>query len=319
MGLEKKSFEEFSAMLKNFAKASRTTMRNASIQQMRLAARDAMIFSPPMAKSGGGGLKASALKIGETKTARDIRRILVPADDAESIDARAGQINLLVKSVRDGDNFTVDMLFDGESKKTFLKMSSVMRKIASDTDPVRRFKKAKNFLNKTQVRALGSSVFAKDMATNLRSVHDNAMRPYGGRFKPRMKYRGMKYMVKDQATLDEYIKTRQAHVGITKAGWAECLAMAPRRKTKSGDINDGAIGDSAGWVVRHKPGNGVVIFNESQSAFNISMANMVANINGVANDCGMPQIVYGNRVKQMQSIVDRMLKKEAEENGIKLS
>jgi len=319
MGLEKKSFDEFSAMLGKFAKAARSTMRNSSIQQMRLAARDAMTFSPPMNKAGGGGLKDKARVIGETKTARDIRRILVPIDDSDAIDARAGKINLMVKSVRDGDRYTVDMLFEGEAKKTFLKMSGIMRKIAQDSDPERRFKKAKNFLNKTQVRALGSSIFAKEVATDLRATHDNAMRPYGGRFKPRMKYKGMKFMVRDKATLEEYIKTRQAHVGITKAGWAECLAMAPRRTTKSGDINDGAIGDNTGWITRHKPGHGVVVFTEAQSAFNLSMANLVGNINGIATDCGMPEIVYGNRVKQMQSIVDRMLKKEAAANGVKLT
>ena len=54
--IDPKTFEEFQQACEDFAKGLNTDTHDVAIHQAHLICLDAMRFTPPMMKSGGGGL-----------------------------------------------------------------------------------------------------------------------------------------------------------------------------------------------------------------------------------------------------------------------
>ena len=76
--IDPKSFEEFQTAVEEFAKGLGVDTHDVAIAQAHLICRDAMDFTPPMAKGGGDGMADSSRMTGEGAVKADINLSLIP-------------------------------------------------------------------------------------------------------------------------------------------------------------------------------------------------------------------------------------------------
>jgi len=111
-------------------------------------------------------------------------------------------------------------------------------------------------------------------------------------------------MVDSMAALTAYITTRQAKVGFVKAGYADALAKVPNTFTRSGaERNYGAY--DAPWVDANKAGHGTHAVTKLRGKVMAVIGNNIGNINNVADASDVKNIVYGNRVANLQIALQR--------------
>jgi hypothetical protein len=303
--IEPASLADFNAALRHFAEEVKADMEMTTREQIRLMCRDAMTFTPPMPAGGGRGLSSAAHKAGMGKTAKDIKRIFIPADSP-----RKGMPVLLrrvINSVR-GDDRQAYMDIHGNFNSAKAKgISPVMRKILDDTSWERSFKKAKNYLNKANI--FGQIRPIEGQTNDLRGIHDKYKNAVNGRWKRNQPVGGPQYMVGSVQQLQAYIAERQAKVGRVKSGWAAVLEQVPKPVTKKGvERNFGAY--DAPWVDANKrSAQGVFSASRSPGFVSMTVMNMIGNVNNVAGEAGTENLVYGNRVKQMRAAVLARLEK----------
>jgi hypothetical protein len=293
------SLADFNAAMRHFAAEVKGDMEMVTREQIRLMCRDAMTFTPPMPAGGGRGLSSAAHKAGMGKTAKDIKRIFIPADSPKK--GMPVLLRRVINSVR-GDDRQAYMDIHGNFNSAKAKgISPVMRKILDDTSWERSFKKAKNYLNKAniygQIRAI------EGQTNDLRGIHDKYKNAVNGRWKRNQPVGGPQYMVGSVQQLQAYIAERQAKVGRVKSGWAAVLAQVPKPVTKKGvERNFGAY--DAPWVDANKrSAQGVFSASRSPGFVSMTVMNLIGNINNVAGEAGTENLVYGNRVKQMRAAV----------------
>ena len=293
------SLADFNAAMRHFAAEVKGDMEMVTREQIRLMCRDAMTFTPPMPAGGGRGLSSAAHKAGMGKTAKDIKRIFIPADSPKK--GMPVLLRRVINSVR-GDDRQAYMDIHGNFNSAKAKgISPVMRKILDDTSWERSFKKAKNYLNKANI--FGQIRPIEGQTNNLRGIHDKYKNAVNGRWKRNQGLGGPQYMVGSVQQLQAYIAERQAKVGRVKSGWAAVLAQVPKPVTKKGvERNFGAY--DAPWVDANKrSAQGVFSASRSPGFVSMTVMNLIGNINNVAGEAGTENLVYGNRVKQMRAAV----------------
>lgn len=305
-GIDPKSRDEFFKTIREFTQQVKADIEMVGREQMRLMCRDAMTFTPPMPEGGGRGLSEKAYKAGAGKLAKDVKRIFIPADGSKQ--GKSVFLKQIISAVKGngptGKSF-LDFIDLQPTEKKIRGLSPIMRKIMQDQDPRRAFAKASNYLNKA--RADGRVVPVAGMADDPKPIHERYKNAVGGRWKKGQKLGGPQYFVESQSKLDAYIASRQMSVGRVKAGWAAALRQIPKSIRGGKEANYGVY--DAPWVDRNISSMGR--FSQTKTATGVSMtiSNMIGNINGVSDDAGTVNIVYGNRVKQMNNAIQARLQK----------
>lgn len=306
--IDPKSWIDFTMKLKEFTKEVQGDLEMVGREQIRLMCRDAMTFTPPMPKGGGRGLSVAAHKAGMNKLGNDVRRIFIPLDSP-----RKGLPVLLrqvINAVRGNDRQTFLAISQTINQERIKRMSPVMRKILDDTDWERSFKKAKNYLAKAniygQIRQVAGTV------QDPRPIHDQYKGAVNGRWKKNQGIGGPQYFIDSAQALNVYITQRQMKVGRVKAGWASAMRQVPKPVSKKGvERNYGVY--NAPWVDANAVSSQGV-FSQSVNPNRVSMTvqNFIGNINNVSTEAGTENIVYGNRVKQMNAAIQSRLEKAIE-------
>ena len=293
------SLADFNAAMRHFAAEVKGDMEMVTREQIRLMCRDAMTFTPPMPAGGGRGLSSAAHKAGMGKTAKDIKRIFIPADSPKK--GMPVLLRRVINSVRGDDRQAFMEIYGNFDSGKARGISPVMRKILEDVSWERSFKKAKNYLNKANI--FGQIRPIEGQTNNLRGIHDKYKNAVNGRWKRNQPVGGPQYMVGSVQQLQAYIAERQAKVGRVKSGWAAVLAQVPKPVTKKGvERNFGAY--DAPWVDANKrSAQGVFSASRSPGFVSMTVMNLIGNINNVAGEAGTENLVYGNRVKQMRAAV----------------
>ena len=297
-GIDPKSKADFDAAIATFAKEVKVDVNIITNEQMRLMLRDAMTFTPPMPKGGGQGLSVAAWKAGKNKLGNDVRRIFIPQDQP-----RKGMPVLLrqvINMVKGNDRQGYLALSQTINQERIKGMSPVMRKILDDTDWERSFKKAKNYLSKANI--FGNVGAVAGMTSDLQGIHDNYKGKVGGRWPKGARLGGPQYMVGTALQLESYIAMRQLKVGRVKAAWATALRMIPPLISSNGSARNYGAYD-APWVDANRSAMGQFSMNQTADSISMTATNLIGNINNVASDAGTENIVYGNRVKQIQATV----------------
>jgi len=294
---------EFVAAMKAFADDANAELEMIEREQARLMLRDAMTFSAPMPKGGGQGLGVAAHKAGMGKLAKDVRRIFIPMDEPEKAKGVfLRQIISAVKGTGPSGRSWMDFIALQPTESKIRGLSPVMRKIMQDTDPRRAYAKAQNYLSKA--RADGTIRPVAGVTNDLRGIHDKYKGAVGGRWPKNAPLGGPQYMVDSMAALTAYITTRQAKVGFVKAGYADALAKVPNTFTRSGaERNYGAY--DAPWVDANKAGHGTHAVTKLRGKVMAVIGNNIGNINNVADASDVKNIVYGNRVANLQIALQR--------------
>ena len=294
---------EFQAAMKQFAEDVNVELEMIEREQARLMLRDAMTFSAPMPNGGGQGLTDKAWKAGKGKLAKDVRRIFIPMDEPrKSKGVFLRQVINAVQGTGPSGRSWMDFISLQPTEKNIKGLSPVMRKIMQDTDTRRAFAKAKNYLNKA--RADGTYRPVEGLTNDFRGIHDRYKGKVGGRWPKNAPLGGPQYMVSTANALNAYIAERQNKVGWIKAGYADSLAKVPNTFDKNGSgRNYGAY--DAPWVDANKAGYGTYAFMKTQGKVMAVIGNNIGNINGVADQCDVKNIVYGNRVANLQVTLQR--------------
>ena len=301
-----KSKADFDAAITQFAKDVNVDRKIIANEQMRLMLRDAMIFTPPMPAGGGQGLTIAAHKAGKGKLAKDVRRIFIPMDQpvrAKGVFLR--QVINAVQGTGPSGRSWMDFIALQPTQKNISGLSPVMRKIMQDTDTRRAFAKAQNYLNKA--RADGSFRPIEGPTNDFKGIHDRYKAKVGGRWPKNAPVGGPQYMVGTALQLQAYIAERQIKVGRVKAGWASAIRMIPRLMTAKGNARNYGVYD-APWVDRNRSEEGFFSMTETGSKVTMTATNMIGNINNVASDAGTVNIVYGNRVRQINAAVQSRIR-----------
>jgi len=309
--IDPKSLADFNATMKRFAKALKMDVEMITREQIRLMCRDAMTFTPPMPKGGGRGLSVGAHKAGMNKTGNDIRRIFIPMDAPEK--GKKVFLRQVINAVHGNGpsgRSWMDFIALQVTENKIKGLSPVLRKIMQDTDPRRASQKASNYLNKA--RADGSIRPVEGPTSDLRSIHERYKNAVNGRWKKNAPIGGPQYMVGTTLFLNAYIAERQAKVGRVKAGWAMAQSLVPLPVNKRGaPYNRGAY--DAPWVDANRSPVGQFSAMRTGGKVSMEVVNIIGNINAVADEADTKNIVYGNRVKQMQSAIDNHIKPTIED------
>jgi len=308
VSIEPKSLAQFVEACRQFAAGMQITMRDAVLEQAMLACQDAAKFTPPLPKGGGNGLSPAAKKAGLGAVAGDISKIFVAANDSSNRSAVGLISNQIAFAVKSNDFGAFNRLLSGGKAISMLNKRSILSKIAQDTDRTRAFAKAKNFLNRSN--PVKSEYGTQGFVTNLRSIHDQVKSRFGGRIKKGQRAVTTKLLVQDKGELNDYILKRQQMVGAVKSGWAKAMASLPRPKDNNGQQGEpGAELRKATWVTLHSSVGGYNKTAFTDKIAEVSMTNPLGNINGIADQADTLGLVYGNRVKQMPSMVRYRMRK----------
>jgi hypothetical protein len=294
---------EFRKAMQEFSDEVKANIEMVEREQMRLLMRDAMTFSAPMPKGGGQGLSQAAWKAGKNKLGNDVRRIFIPLD--EPVKAKGVFLRQIINAVQGtgpSGRSWMDFINLQPSEKKIAGLTPVMRKIMQDTDTRRAFAKAKNYLNRA--RADGRIRPVEPQTTDLRGIHDKYKGRVGGRWPKNAPIGGPQYFVSTTNMLNAYIAERQAKVGWVKAGYADALAKIPLPVYKGGNTRNFGAYD-APWVDANKAGFGTFSVTKTTGGSAVAMVagNNIGNINGVADDADVKNIVYGNRVQNLMDTV----------------
>ena len=304
--IEPKSKADFDKAISDFAKEVKVEVSIITNEQMRLMLRDAMIFTPPMLKGGGQGLSPKALTAGMGKLSKDVKRIFIPMDQGvRSKGVFLRQVINAVQGTGPSGRSWMDFIALQPTEKNIKGLSPVMRKIMQDSDTRRAYAKAQNYLSKA--RADGSISQPLGPTNDLRGIHDKYKAKVGGRWKKNAPVGGPQYMVGTALYLQSYIAERQLKVGYTKAAWATALRMIPPLISSKGNARNVGVYD-APWVDRNRSPMGQFSMSQTPTGTSMTATNLIGNINNVATDANMVNIVYGNRVKQIYATVDARTK-----------
>jgi len=297
---------EFVAAMKAFAEDANAELEMIEREQARLMLRDAMTFSPPMPEGGGQGLSKSAWTAGKRKLAADVNRIFIPQDSPTR--GKSVFLRQIINAVKLGNGaaggFGAEWLevYTSQTASKVRGLSPVLKKIMQDSDYHRAFKKASNYLNKANIN--GTLRPIAGVTSQPRPIHDQYKNAVNGRWKPGQPIGGPQYYIESTAALNAYIATRQTKVGWVKAGYADALAKVPNTFDKNGSgRNYGAY--DAPWVDANKAGYGTYAATKSLGKVMSVIGNNIGNMGGIADSSDVKNIVYGNRVANMQITLQR--------------
>jgi hypothetical protein len=302
VSISPKSQAEFIAALRQFAANTGQTMRDAALEQAALACQDAATFTPPLPKGGGRGLSKAAQVAGDNAVAGDIKKMFVAANDRSSNSAAALLTNQLAYATKTNDIGLFNKVIGKGSLQALKNLPPIMRKIANDRDYDRAFKKAKNYFNTTNPVMTD---YCQGFVQELRPPHNRIKGKFGGRIGKSVRPVKLKMLVESKSDLDQYIRDRQAMVGMIKAGWASALRSLPKPVINGVPKDFGVKLLSVAWINRHNRVLGTNKLTANQKVVELSVTNTQGNVNGIATDADVLGLVYANRVKQMKARFER--------------
>ena len=302
VSISPKSQAEFIAALRQFAANTGQTMRDAALEQAALACQDAATFTPPLPKGGGRGLSKAAQVAGDNAVAGDIKKMFVAANDRNSNSAAALLTNQLAYATKTNDIGLFNKVIGKGSLKALKNLPPIMRKIANDRDYDRAFKKAKNYFNTTNPVMTD---YGQGFVQELRPPHNRIKGKFGGRIGKSVRPVKLKMLVESKSDLDQYIRDRQAMVGMIKAGWASALRSLPKPVINGVPKDFGVKLLSVAWINRHNRVLGTNKLTANEKVVELSVTNTQGNVNGIATDADVLGLVYANRVKQMKARFER--------------
>jgi hypothetical protein len=302
VSISPKSQAEFIAALRQFAANTGQTMRDAALEQAALACQDAATFTPPLPKGGGRGLSKAAQVAGDNAVAGDIKKMFVAANDRNSNSAAALLTNQLAYATKTNDIGLFNKVIGKGSLQALKNLPPIMRKIANDRDYDRAFKKAKNYFNTTNPVMTD---YGQGFVQELRPPHNRIKGKFGGRIGKSVRPVKLKMLVESKSDLDQYIRDRQAMVGMIKAGWASALRSLPKPVINGVPKDFGVKLLSVAWINRHNRVLGTNKLTANEKVVELSVTNTQGNVNGIATDADVLGLVYANRVKQMKARFER--------------
>jgi len=305
--IDPKSFEEFQRACEEFAKGLGVDTHDVAIAQAHLICRDAMDFTPPMLKSGGGGMSDEARMMGEGAVKADVNSIAVSAN-------KRSAAFLMYRKLGDAafrnDRSYFDRVLNNSNKVLKTVRNSIMVKIANDPDHERAFKKSRNLFARA-IPQSNTDNLSQSYYSDIKDQHIRLKTKYDGR-NIRKKQRRMdwvnKYVTTDQSVIDKEINRSKLQVGALKAGWAKAKARIPKMKGRVVKKPGGSVNK---WILKHTAPTGILDYSYSQTNLRISIINTIGNNNNVASTAGTKNIVYGNRVKQMPAELQKVLEAQA--------
>jgi hypothetical protein len=298
VSISPKSQAEFIAALRQFAANTGQTMRDAALEQAALACQDAATFTPPLPKGGGRGLSKAAQVAGDNAVAGDIKKMFVAANDRNSNSAAALLTNQLAYATKTNDIGLFNKVIGKGSLQALKNLPPIMRKIANDRDYDRAFKKAKNYFNTTNPVMTD---YGQGFVQELRPPHNRIKGKFGGRIGKSVRPVKLKMLVESKPDLDQYIRDRQAMVGMIKAGWASALRSLPKPVINGVPKDFGVQLLKVAWINRHNQVRGTNSLTANDKVVELSVTNTQGNVNGIATDADVLGLVYANRVKQMKA------------------
>jgi hypothetical protein len=298
VSISPKSQAEFIAALRQFAANTGQTMRDAALEQAALACQDAATFTPPLPKGGGRGLSKAAQTAGDNAVAGDIKKMFVAANDRSSNSAAALLTNQLAYATKTNDMGLFNKVIGKGSLQALKNLPPIMRKIANDRDYDRAFKKAKNYFNTTNPVMTD---YGQGFVQELRPPHNRIKGKFGGRIGKSVRPVKLKMLVESKSDLDQYIRDRQAMVGMIKAGWASALRSLPKPVINGVPKDFGVQLLKVAWINRHNQVRGTNTLTANEKVVELSVTNTQGNVNGIATDADVLGLVYANRVKQMKA------------------
>lgn len=308
------SLAEFEAMLDQYARETKQTMRDVQLEQGALLCRDSAIFTPPMPKGGGKGLHKGAFKAGLQSVERDVRKVFVAADEKNSRAAVSIMSNRLAHATRANDIAAFNEVISSASLSTLKSTGGILRKILADPDQQRAFKKARNFF--ARVFTTSNEYGGVKMTKALKPIYDSIRSRYRGRIRknkgPGFSYE-KRYVTYSNDDIEQFIERQQMHVGRMKSGWYGAVMSLPKPKINGVEKNFGVNAfNGADWVRRHGVGLGYSKLMVMPSAVSLKVGNRIADDYGIASEVeggGVPAIAVGNRVKQMSARIIHLLQK----------
>jgi hypothetical protein len=298
VSISPKSQAEFIAALRQFAANTGQTMRDAALEQAALACQDAATFTPPLPKGGGRGLSKAAQVAGDNAVAGDIKKMFVAANDRSANSAAAILTNQLAYATKTNDIGLFNKVIGKGSLQALKNLPPIMRKIANDRDYDRAFKKAKNYFNTTNPVMTD---YGQGFVQELRPPHNRIKGKFGGRIGKSVRPVKLKMLVDSKSDLDQYIRDRQAMVGMIKAGWASALRSLPKPVINGVSKDFGVKLLKVAWINRHNQVRGTNTLTATEKVVELSVTNTQGNVNGIATDADVLGLVYANRVKQMKA------------------
>jgi len=305
--IDPKSFEEFQRACEEFAKGLGVDTHDVAIRQAHLICMDAMNFTPPMLKSGGGGLGKGAQNAGDGAVKADVNSIAVSAN-------KRSAAFLMYRKLGDAafrnDRSYFDRVLNNSNKVLKTVRNSIMVKIANDPDHERAFKKSRNLFARA-IPQSNTDNLSQSYYSDIKDQHMRLKSKYDGR-NIRKKQRRMdwvnKYVTTDQSVIDKEINRSKLQVGSLKAGWFKAKQRIPAMKGKAVKRAGGTV---PAWVSRHGAPNGITNYSYNEKTLSLSLINLIGNNNNVASTAGTKNIVYGNRVKQMPAELQKVLEARA--------
>ena len=302
VSISPKSQAEFIAALRQFAANTGQTMRDAALEQAALACQDAATFTPPLPKGGGRGLSKAAEVAGNNAVAGDIKKMFVAANDRSANSAASLLTNQLAYATKTNDVGLFNKVIGKGSLQALKNLPPIMRKIANDRDYDRAFKKAKNYFNTTNPVMTD---YGQGFVQELRPPHNRIKGKFGGRIGKSVRPVKLKMLVESKSDLDQYIRDRQAMVGMIKAGWASALRSLPKPVINGVPKDFGVQLLKVAWINRHNQVRGTNSLTATEKVVELSVTNTQGNVNGIATDADVLGLVYANRVKQMKARFER--------------
>jgi len=307
-----KSLSEFNAQLTRVATEIGMDAQSMVAKQAMLICADMATFTPGMPKGGGQGLTKYAKFAGEDAVAGDIRKLFIAVGDRNISSQKAIVFRSLAHATQSNNRGMFDSIIKRSRIET-LRISPIMTKILNDQNYDRAFLKAKNYLNRVPV---SQNEYGVEYAKDLRSHHNRVKAKFGGRIQRGQKIGEPRLLVESKQELDAYIKERQAAVGRTKAGWLRALNMIPkplRANVASGNFGAGLR--NAGWIARHG-GQGQATSSYTDKNAQVTIQNFIGNINEIAAKADTMALALGNRVKQMESDLNKYIARTKQKMGL---
>ena len=302
--IDPKTFEEFQQACEEFAKGLGVDTHDVAIRQAHLICMDAMTFTPPMSKSGGGGLSSGAKQTGEGAVKADVNSIAVSAN-------KRSAAFLMYRKLGDAafrnDRSYFNNVMDNSKNVLKTVRNSIMIKIANDPDHERAFKKARNLFARAIPQSRTDNISQK-FYTDIEPQHMRLKKKYDGR-NIRKKQKQMdwlnKYVTTDQSVINNEIKKSNLQVGALKSGWYKAKQRIPKMKGRV--VKNPGSEHVSQYIKRHSSPNGITNYSYNEKTLRLSLVNLIGNNNNVATTAGTKNIVYGNRVKQMPAELEHIL------------
>ena len=318
--IQPKSMAEVQQAMVNLSNMSREAIMDISLKQAQLICRDMMSLTPPMAKGGKGGLVEAGFKAGKRSVERDIRKLYV-ALDGKGAAPKFLFSQRLALAVKDNNKSEFNRLILGQNRKLLGQLSPVLQKICADYDLERAMKKAKNYFSKAHPK---SNEYGLGYTKDLKPLHQLMLDKTGGRFKRNgrpfnpLSSWANKQIASSEAELIAYIERRQATVGRLKAGWWDALQLIPNPSPNGREKEYGRSG-VGGWIKLQSTGQGRFSLAKDLQKVNLTISNMIGDLNNVSSDANTKSLVLGIRTAALQADLENRVKKMVEQANKKNS